>query len=175
MNVARFIELLDALDDTDWCAIAKGQALLLVDDEQLGLGPSDAPNVVFNTRGDTEHSVEQLRQAALADAASLLEGYYRTHPLTLTGFNRQVQALIERYGAQAFCARAGDAPKHSLFVEGGEVIAETAESPRHRYGVFCELDRTLADAEAEKQVDQWLRTGDAYERYLSMNVCRYNC
>jgi hypothetical protein len=25
------------------------------------------------------------------------------------------------------------------------------------------------------QVEKWLNSGEAYDRYLSMNVCRYNC
>jgi hypothetical protein len=62
-----------------------------------------------------------------------------------------------------------------LFVDGGEVIAECADSPRHRYGVFCELESTLSEHAIEEQVRQWLERGEAYEDYLGMNVCRYNC
>ena len=96
-------------------------------------------------------------------------------PLSQKEFNRQVEALFETHGASAFAAVASQHPQYTLFVEGDRVVAESAESPRHRYGAFCELDRALSDAALDDRVRQWLSSGEAYSLYMSMNVCRYNC
>ena len=96
-------------------------------------------------------------------------------PLSQNEFNRQVEALFEAYGASAFAAVAGQYPKYTLFVEDDKVVAESAESPRHRYGACCELDQALSDAALDVRVRQWLSGGEAYSLYLSMNVCRYSC
>jgi hypothetical protein len=96
-------------------------------------------------------------------------------PLSQNEFNRQVEALFETYGASAFAALASQYPKYTLFVEDDKVVAESAESPRHRYGAFCELDHALSGTALDDRVRQWLSSGEAYSLYLSMNVCRYNC
>lgn len=96
-------------------------------------------------------------------------------PLSQSEFNRQVEALFEAHGAPAFAAVAGEHPHYTLFVEDDKVVAESAESPRHRYGVFCELDHALSGAALDAYVRQWLGSGEAYNLHLSMNVCRYNC
>lgn len=167
MNEALFIQLLDRLTEQDWQAIAGGAALVLIDDRELALGSADAPNVIV--RGPRQ------KPETMASAGSLLDDYYRHHPLSLAGFNRQVEGLIARHGAPAFAAAEGQLPSHTLFVEGGEVVAESSSAPRYRYGTFCELDRSLTDDALEARVRQWLASGEAHERYLSMNVCRYSC
>ena len=96
-------------------------------------------------------------------------------PLSQYEFNRQVEALFETYGASAFAAVASQHPQYTLFVEDDKVVAESAESPRHGYGAFCELDHALSDVAVDARVRQWLSCGEAYSLYLSMNVCRYNC
>lgn len=90
-------------------------------------------------------------------------------------FNQQVEQLFALHGVAAFAAPSGHYPQFTLFVEEETVVAESASSPRHRYGAFCELDKPLTGAELEKHVRQWLNSGEAYALYLSMNVCRYNC
>ncbi|WP_322629614.1 hypothetical protein [Halothiobacillus sp.] len=95
--------------------------------------------------------------------------------LTQTEFNQQVETLFAMHGATSFAAGAGNYPLHTLFVDGDRVIPESADSPRHRYGAFCELDHALNDAARDAHVRRWLSSGEAYNLYLSMNVCRYNC
>ena len=95
--------------------------------------------------------------------------------LSRSAFDRQVEALFEQHGAAAFAALEGHYPERTLFVEGDRVVAESADSPRHRYGTFCELEEPLDGAALEAYVRQWLASGDAYELYIGMNVCRYNC
>ena len=95
--------------------------------------------------------------------------------LSLSEFNQQVEALFERHGAAAFAALTGRCPQYTLFVDDDRVVAESVDSPRHRYGAFCELEEPLSGAGLEAYVRQWLASGEAYELYLGMNVCRYNC
>ena len=104
---------------------------------------------------------EGQRAAALA-ADVLLDA--RIHRVQVVG-----------HGASAFAAAAGRYPQYTLFVEGDRVVAESAESPRHRYGAFCELDHALSDTASDDRVRQWLSSGEAYGLYMSMNVCRYSC
>ncbi|APZ43417.1 hypothetical protein [Acidihalobacter ferrooxydans] len=95
--------------------------------------------------------------------------------LSQVAFTQQVERLFDEHGAATFAAPRGHLPQVTLFVEDDTVIAESAQSPRHRYGVFCELDAPLTDAALDAHVRQWLHSGTAYELFISMNVCRYNC
>jgi hypothetical protein len=146
-----------------------------VDDVKLETGAANAANVIIPAIIDGTQAAAELREQCIAQASQLLEDYYRTHPLTRAGFNRQVEELLDRLGAAAFTALPGQLPDYSLFVEVGSVIAEPRQSPRHPYGAYCEIIRPLADSALTRHVKQWLDSGEAYERYLSMNVCRYNC
>lgn len=96
-------------------------------------------------------------------------------PLTQESFNQQVQQLFAQHGANTFAAVAGEYPLYTLFVDGDTVVAESNDSPRHRYGSFCELTTPLAGEELTAHIIDWLEQGEAYNLYLSMNVCRYNC
>lgn len=175
MNASVFIQLLDQLTDADWQAVAAGRCLQLLDDQLLATGPADAPNCLFRATSADSADAAALKQDALSRAEQLLHDYYRTHPLTPAGFKRQVSALLERHGAAAFAARPGKRPDCSLFVDGGTVVAETRDSPRHPYGAYCEVEGSLDDAAVASRVRQWLERGEAYDHYLGMNVCRYNC
>ena len=90
-------------------------------------------------------------------------------------FDTQVRALIAEHGAAAFAAPWPGPAQRTLFVDGQIVRAEAADSPRHRYGAFYELDEPLASAALDQRVIEWIQTGEAYEVYLGMNVCRYHC
>ena len=175
MNQTVFTELLRQLNDADWQAVAHGQAILIVDDLTLALGPATAANAVISARQTGAVHAARLKQECLEHAADILHNYYLTHPLSLTGFNTQAERLVAGYGAAAFTAPAGQLPQYTLFVDGGEVVAESAGSPRHRYGVYCELPRRLSGEALEAYVQKWLQRGTAHDDYLGMNVCRYNC
>ena len=95
--------------------------------------------------------------------------------LSQADFNQQVQKLFDVHGAAAFAAPAGQSPQYTVFVDGETVVAEGSASPRHRYGTFCELSRLLANDALVAYVQKWLERGEAYNLYLSMNVCRYSC
>ena len=175
MNESRFRQLLEQLEESVWQALADGQALLLVDDRYLQPGPVTAPNAIVTPAESPTMDLVGLRRNTLAQVEELLYAYYRTHPLTRVGFDHQVEALIEHHGAMAFAAPPGRLPQRTLFVDGGELLAEGPDSPRHRYGAYCELSGPVADDRVEESVRRWLDSGEAHERYLGMNVCRYNC
>lgn len=176
MNTEIFIQLLERVSDSDWQAIVGGQALCMIDDERLEVGDSDNnAAIVKNTIPGRSHS-ERFKQEVINDAESILQKYYFIHPLTQAGFNRQAKKLIKLKGAKAFAATSGNLPEFSLFVDGGELLAEGADSPRHRYGAFCEIEKMPAEPViVESRVIEWLQNNEAYELYLNMNVCRYNC
>lgn len=175
MDEKRFTQQLEALAPADWQAVAEGLGLLIVDDLGLEIGPASAPNAVVVASKHEGSDPASLKRETLGAAGDLLHNYYLTHPLTPAGFNRQVEDLIREHGATAFAAVAGQLPRYTLFVDGGEVVAEAADSPRHKYGVFCELERPLDETATEACVRKWLQRGEAHERYLEMNVCRYTC
>ena len=175
MNHTIFSQLLNQLPESDWQAVIEGQGLLLVDDLALQVGPLQAANAIIKAPEQGDCDAATLQRDSIANAEAILANYYLTHPLTLGGFNRQAERLIEMHGAAAFAAVSGQFPKCTLFVDGGEVIAEMSGRPRHRYGAFCELDRPLPASAIEERVRKWLQRGEAHERYLGMNVCRYNC
>ena len=84
--------------------------------------------------------------------------------------DRQVEALFEQHGVAAFFAVLGwQYPERTLLVEGGGVVPESAESPRHLYCACCELEDPLSGAALEVHVRQWLASGDAHELYIGMN------
>ncbi|TNF95886.1 MAG: hypothetical protein EP297_11380 [Gammaproteobacteria bacterium] len=170
MNEMTFIRLLNRLDDADWQAVIEGQGILVVDDLLLQTGPTNAPNAIIYAPEEDELDADTLKRESIDGASALLNNYYLSHLLTLPGFNYQAQKLIEEHGAAAFVAPEGQLPEYTLFVDGGEVIAEPPDSPRHRYGTFCELTQPLTDLKTEEHVRKWLERGEAYERYLGMNV-----
>ena len=96
-------------------------------------------------------------------------------PPDISEFNAQAALLIEQLGAAAFCALPGQMSDYTLFVEGSNVIAESRGAPRHPYGVSCEINAGLSDDQLSELVTEWLDSGEAYQAFLGMNVCRYNC
>jgi hypothetical protein len=176
MIVDEFEKLLLQLKDADWQAVTRGQSVLIVDDCYLQIGPADAENACLAPpEGEVANDITALRCETLKNAEKLLTNFYLTHALTARGFRYQVEGLFEIHGPCAFATVQDALPDRTLFVEGGEVIAEGAGSPRHRYGVYCELDHDMDQQTCEAFVRQWLECGDAHEQYLGMNVCRYNC
>ncbi|MEW8579691.1 MAG: hypothetical protein AB2591_05085 [Candidatus Thiodiazotropha sp.] len=96
-------------------------------------------------------------------------------PPTVTEFYGQVTGLIAELGAAAFCASPGGLPQFTLFVDGNRVIAEPRNAPRHPYGVYCTLSEGLTEEQLTEHLHKWLNSGEAYQQFLSMNLCRYNC
>lgn len=98
-----------------------------------------------------------------------------TESLSQSDFNQQVERLFAEHSGHAFAALRFEEPTFSLFVEGDKVVAEPKGSPRFPYGTFCELETALTGNELEAHVWHWLRSGEAYDQFLGMNVCRFGC
>jgi hypothetical protein len=96
-------------------------------------------------------------------------------PPTPSEFNAQVASLVEELGPAAFCAAPGQRPEYTLFVEDKQVVAEPRNAPRYPYGLYCEIRTGLSDDQIADYLNKWLTTGGAYEEFLGMNVCRFNC
>ncbi len=176
MNLDEFRQHLHQLEEADWQAVMNGRSILIVDDRYLETGPADAENACLGLNdGQGAGDGAELKEQIMNNAEQILNNYYLDHALTAEGFRYQVERLFVIHGICAFAAAQDCLPDRTLFVEGGEVIAEHAESPRHRYGVYCELDHDMSGEECEVYIRQWLEQGEAHEQYLGMNVCRYNC
>lgn len=172
MDAQDFVTLVDGLAadagvDTDW------RPLRLVEDSYLAWGEGGEPDLIVATLPTDAGAspFDWLRD----NAADLIAGYYRTHPLTERGFNDQVRGLVACHGAPAVAAPAGRRPPRTLFVDAGSVLALSVEDPRHAYGSYCELPGGRGAEDVEAQVARWIESGEAYAGYLAMNVCRYNC
>lgn len=173
MDALRLGQLALQLDPAALSRLGSGCVLRLVDDELLAWGRG----------GEADVLLAALPAEAVADpsawlqrhAEQLLADYYRTHPLSRAGFERQVRALYARHGADAFAAAPGHRPQFTLFVDDGKVVAEPRHGARHRYGAYCELAAAASTASAARSAEIWLDNGEAYATYLGMNVCRYNC
>ena len=175
MNEALLIDLLDQLNDSSLLIVQKGQALLLVDDTSLSIGNPDSQNVLVASGDYDALDAVELRRTLKANAAEIVDAYYQSHPLSWRGFDRQVKELCEQYGHIAFTATPGQRAEKTLFVEQGTVIALGREDPRHAYGIFCELAEPVNNEDIKSVLEQWIGSGQAYDGYLSMNICRYDC
>ena len=132
-----------------WQAVIEGEGVRIVDDLYLEVGPADAPNAIVVVSAQAGSDVASLKRETLGAAAELLHNYHLPHPLTRAGFNHQVERLIREHGAISLAGAGGQLPRYTRFVDGGEVVAEPPESPRHKYGVYCELARPLDEAGIE--------------------------
>ena len=175
MTESLFIDQLRQLSESDWKTIFSGQALLMVNDCSLEMGATGQPNVVLAADFFSADDFSDFKQQALDSAAELYSNYYRTHPLTLYGFNDQFYRLVQQFSPEAFCAPAGNRAEKTLFVESGQLIVLDKTDPRYAYGLFCELSPMVKPSGVANHLSHWIEQGEAYEAYLSMNVCRYNC
>lgn len=173
MKHSELIRQLEQLDTDIWQALLHGKPLALVDDQRLELATESCSNIIILPQ--QKNDIASLRDSLVSTAEEILNNYYLRNPLSKAGFNRQAGQLVNKYGAVAFAAVYPAISERTLFVELGEVIAETSESPRHRYGAYVELDEPLSEERLGSFVEQWLSSGTAYEQYISMNACRYGC
>jgi len=173
MTIELFIQLLTQLSTTQWQSIAEGANINLVDDRELVINMEN-PNSIVEQKDIPATQLSDVQAYVIENAGELLQQYYTSHPLSQACFNQQVNALFTDFGIDKFIANGHQAAELTLFVEGSEVIAENADSPRHPYGVYFTANENNK-ASFSNQAMNWLDSGEAYETYLGMNVCRYNC
>jgi len=172
MNIELFNQLLIAMTDSQWQQLANGMNLTLLNDQEF-LIDSDISNCIVNSEQLAASGIADIKGYVMQNAGELLHNYYLSNPLSQTGFNWQVKQLFNKIGIENFVAHDFQPAAHSLFVEGSKVIAEDTSSPRHAYGVYFTAENEEDDT--KQQAIDWVDSGEAYEVYLSMNVCRYNC
>ncbi|CAA6823361.1 MAG: Unknown protein [uncultured Thiotrichaceae bacterium] len=174
MHIQEIQTKLNRLPQKDWKSIFDGAQLVIHDDESLTVQSQAIDNIFLSASMIETDSADELKNQALAQVEELLSQYYRKHPLTQKGFYRKALAIIKGH-ENDFAAAPRQEPNCTLFVEGGEVVAEDQSSPKFLYGVYCELPDNIANGAIPETVQKWLENGDAHETYLEMNVCRYFC
>lgn len=178
MNIDTFKNLLQQLTEEHKNALISGKALCLELDLKLlpcvenGKGPKQVIIPAFK-EGEAP---EDIQQFLLDEAEQLHHNYYRNYSLTQPGFNRLLSALFEEHGMHKFAAAPGEAAELTFFGEPGVLKVADAQHPRYRYSTYCELTVSgLSDAQIEQEVRHWLNSTAAYQQFLSMNVCSYQC
>lgn len=174
MHIQEINAQLKQLTQQDWEDLIEDAQLVMQDDERLMLVSHALKNIFFSADMVKADSVNELKDKVLEHAEALLAEYYRKHPLTKKGFYHKALSAVKGK-EQDFAAASRENPNCTLFVEGGEVVVEDQDSPRHPYGVYCELPANTPQDAIPGIVQQWLESGDAHENYLEMNVCRYFC
>jgi len=175
MNDKRFKQILEELTDADWQSVVDGMNVLINEDRELLIGVSGSAHSIITGSDYSLTDFTNLKSQVLKESDEILNNYYRLNPLTKAGFNQQAAKLIEEFGFEAFCAHQGKVANRTFFVEGGELVAQTPENPRHRYGVYFEVGQQVPKETLKKHFDLWISRGEAYSAYVGMNVCRYNC
>lgn len=173
MTLELFIQLLNQLSSTQWQSIVEGANINLVNDRKLVINTKNT-NSIVESKDIPAAQYKDVKAYVIRNASELLQQYYISHPLSQAGFNQQVNALFTDFGIDKFIANDGQTAVLTLFVEGSKVVAENADNPRHRYGVYFTPDENNKD-DFPDQAISWLDSGEAYDTYLGMNVCRYNC
>jgi hypothetical protein len=174
MNTEQFKQLLETFADEDYQAVLDGAALVVFQDKALALGKPEEAYVIYELGDDQFDSVSALKANLLANAESILKEYYQFNPLSKEFFNRELSALIQEHGENAFISMPGKETGLKLFVEDGKVVAEDNSSPRFKYGFHLSLDEKMLPQAISNKVKNWVQSGSAYNEYISVNVCRFS-
>ncbi|MET0081161.1 MAG: hypothetical protein ABW119_22130, partial [Candidatus Thiodiazotropha lotti] len=62
-----------------------------------------------------------------------------------------------------------------LFGSAITLFSSTKSEPRHPYGIHCEIRGGETESQIDEVLQNWLDSGEAYEAFISTNVCRFNC
>ena len=88
-------------------------------------------------------------------------------PMAREAFDAQLRDILNTHGAASILGAAAQGACISVFTGGEALEAVAADDPRHRYGLT--FDGPLEGLEA------WIAEGEAYDDYVSMNICRFSC
>ena len=174
MNAEQFKQALNEFPDENYQAIIDGAALIVFEDKALTLGKSQQAYVIFEMGDETFDSSDALKASLIERSNDLIQEYYQYNPISKMHFNNQLINLVKEHGANAFVTMPGQEAIVKLFVEGSEVIVETNESPRFKYGFCYVLNEKLLPQAVENKVKNWVSSGSAYDDYISVNVCRFS-
>ncbi|WP_019557154.1 hypothetical protein [Thiomicrorhabdus arctica] len=174
MNAEQFIQALTDFSDENYQAIVEGAALVIHEDKSLTLGKIQQAYVIFEMGDETFDSTDALKASLIERAADLIEEYYQNNPISKMHFNRQLLDFIKEHGANAFVTMPGQQAQVKLFTEDGNVLLETKESPKFKYGFCLVLNEKVLPQAVENKVKNWVSSGSAYDDYISVNVCRFS-
>lgn len=174
MNAEQFTQALNDFSDENYQAILDGAALIIHEDKGLTLGKSQQAYVIFELGDENFDSSDALKASLIERAEDLIQEYYQYNPISKMHFNNQLQNLIKEHSANAFVTMPGQEATVKLFVEGSDVIVETNESPRFKYGFCLVLNEKVLSQAVENKVKNWVSSGSAYDDYISVNVCRFS-
>lgn len=90
-----------------------------------------------------------------------------SEPLPREVFDAQLRSIVKTHGAEALIGRPDSPAKISVFAGAQALEVSGQDDPRHRYGLTYD---GLPDA-----IEAWIANGEAYDDYLSMNICRFSC
>lgn len=174
MNVEQFKLALNDFPDADYQEILDGAALIVYEDKALKLGKAQQAYVIFELGQESFDSIDALKTSLIERAEALIPEYYQHNPLSKMHFNNQLNALIQEHGAHAFVTMPGKQASIKIFVNESQVVIETEESPRFKYGFCLVLNDKVLPQAVENKVKNWVSSGSAYDDYISVNVCRFS-
>ena len=174
MNLSHFKEEIKNLDKGFLQSILDGSALVMVEDQSLGLGSSNGAFVIFWIEDEKFSSVEDLRDCLSTDAEDLLLNYYEHSPISKEYFESTLSRLMDEHGEAAFVSQPGGMPEKSLITSNGDLLVLTEEDYIFKYGLYLNLEDKLNPKISALKAKNWIQSGTAYNDYIAVNVFRFS-
>ncbi len=95
MNLSHFNEEITSLNKDFLQSILDGSALLMVEDQSLGLGSSNGAFVIFWIEDEVFSSVEDLRSYLAEEVEDLHANYYKHSPISKEYFEAKLSSLMD--------------------------------------------------------------------------------
>jgi|TARA_B110000902_G_scaffold78777_1_gene93743 hypothetical protein len=174
MNLSHFNEEITNLDKDFLQSILDGSALVMVEDQSLGLGNSNGAFVIFWIEDEVFSTVEDLRSYLSVEAEDLHVNYYKHSPISKEYFEARLSSLMDKYGHAAFVSQQGGMPEKSLISSNGDLLVLTEEDYTFKYGLYLNLEDNLSLKISALKAKTWLQSGAAYNDYIAVNVFRFS-
>jgi hypothetical protein len=174
MNLNSFRSEIKKLDQDFLQSILDGSALVMVRDEELGLGISNGAFVIFWIEDEKFPSINDLRHYLSDQAEDLLSNYYEHSPLSKEYFEKKLSELMREFGEASFSSQPGEMPEKSLIVANGELQVLTEKDYIFKYGLYLKLEEKLTPQISAAKAKNWLQSGTAYNDYIAINVFRFS-
>jgi len=174
MNLSHFKEEIKNLDKAFLQSILDGSALVMVEDQSLGLGSSNGAFVIFWIEDEKFSSVEDLRDYLSTDAEDLLLNYYEHSPISKEYFESKLSSLMDEHGEAAFVSQPGGMPEKSLITSNGDLLVLTEEDYIFKYGLYLNLEDKLNPKISALKAKHWIQSGTACNDYIAVNVFRFS-
>ena len=174
MNLSNFKKEIKKLDIDFLQSILDGSALVMVEDQSLGLGSSNGAFVIFWIEDEEFLSLNNLQEYLIKEAEDLLQNYYEHSPISKEYFEKTLLSLMDEHGKAAFVSQPGGMPEKSLITSNGDLLVLTEEDYIFKYGLYLSLDNKLNPKISALKAKNWLQSGTAYNDYIAVNVFRFS-